>query len=67
MKKITLNIEEDNFKAFLEFIKTLNYVSIEENISTYEAQEEETSRRIQLVEEGKMKVRNWEEAKKDLF
>lgn len=28
MKKLVLNIEESKFKAFLSFIKTLDYVSV---------------------------------------
>lgn len=30
MKQISLNIEEQKFNAFLEFIKTLDYVEIPE-------------------------------------
>lgn len=29
MTQITLNIEDDKLKAFIAFIKTLNYVSVE--------------------------------------
>lgn len=29
MTQITLNIEDDKLKAFVAFIKTLNYVSVE--------------------------------------
>lgn len=30
MKQITLNIADSKFKAFLEFIKTLDYVKVKE-------------------------------------
>jgi len=33
MKQITINVEESNFQAFLNFINTLDYVKVlEENI-----------------------------------
>ena len=68
MKQITLNIEESKFKAFLSFIKTLDYVSVsteESEISL--AQQEEVLKRMKLMEEGKMASRSWEEAKQDIF
>ncbi len=68
MKQITLNIEESKFKAFLSFIKTLDYVSVsteESEISL--AQREEVLKRMKLMEEGKMTSRSWEEAKQDIF
>ena len=34
MTQITLNIEDDKLNSFLAFIKTLNYVSLENNRET---------------------------------
>ena len=68
MKQIILNIKESKFKAFLAFIKTLNYVSVnkkEESIPQW--QQEEVNRRLQLLGKGEMQTRNWNEAKKDIF
>lgn len=67
MKQIILNIEESKFKAFLSFIKTLDYVSVcnEEAIPAW--QQQEVNSRLQLIEKGEMKTRSWDEAKKDIF
>jgi len=67
MKQITLNIDESKFKAFLSFIKTLDYVSVSDEIDIPIEQQQETERRIKLLQEGKMKTRSWNEAKQDVF
>ena len=67
MKQITLNIDESKFKAFLSFIKTLDYVSVSEEIEIPINQQKETERRLKLVQEGKMKKRSWNKAKQDIF
>ena len=67
MKRITLNIEEENYQAFLDFLKTLNYVSISEGYEIPESQKAEVNERLEEIEKGIMKTRSWEEAKKDIF
>ncbi len=67
MKQITLNIDETKFKAFLSFIKTLDYVSVSDEIDIPLEQQQEAERRLKLVQEGKMKTRSWSEAKQDIF
>jgi hypothetical protein len=67
MKQITLNIDETKFKAFLSFIKTLDYVSVSDEINIPLEQQQEVQRRLELVQEGKMKTRSWSEAKQDIF
>jgi hypothetical protein len=67
MKQITLNIDERKFKAFLNFIKTLDYVSVSDEIDIPIEQQHEVERRFKLLEEGKMKTRSWNEAKQDVF
>lgn len=67
MKQITLNIDETKFKAFLDFIKTLDYVSVSDEINIPLEQQQEAQRRLKLVQEGKMKTRSWSEAKQDIF
>lgn len=67
MKQITLNIDESKFKAFLSFIKTIDYVSVSDEIDIPLEQQQEAERRLKLLEEGKMKTRSWEEAKQDIF
>jgi len=67
MKQITLNIADKKFKAFLEFIKTLDYVSISKEEEIPEWQQEEVKKRLDLVDKGEMKTRSWDEAEKDIF
>jgi hypothetical protein len=67
MKQITLNIDETKFKAFLNFIKTLDYVSVSDETNIPLEQQEEAQRRLELVQEGKMKTRSWSDAKQDIF
>ena len=67
MKQITLNIDESKFKTFLSFIKTLDYVTVSDEIEIPFEQQQEVKRRLKLVQEGKMKTRSWSEAKKDIF
>lgn len=67
MKQITLNIDESKFKAFLSFIKTIDYVSVSDEIDIPLEQQQEAQRRLKLIQEGKMKTRSWEEAKQDIF
>ena len=67
MKQIILNIEESKFKAFLSFIKTLDYVSVSKEEAIPALQQQEINRRLQLIEKGEMKTRSWDEAKKDIF
>ena len=67
MKQLILDIEESKFKTFLSFIKTLDYVSVSEEEAIPQWQQEEVNRRLQLIEEGDMKTRSWDEAKKDIF
>jgi len=65
--KITLDIQESRFNTFLDFIKTLDYVSVKKESATPQWQQEEVSRRMQLIEKGEMKTRSWHEAKADIF
>jgi hypothetical protein len=67
MKQITLNVDESKFKAFLSFIKTLDYVSVSDEMDIPVEQQQEVNRRAKLIEEGKMKTKSWKDAKEDLF
>ncbi len=66
--KITLEIQDHRFKTFMEFIQTLDYVSIKkEEDAIPQWQQDEVNQRLQQINSGKMKTRDWEEAKKDIF
>lgn len=64
--KITLEVQDIRVDVFLEFIKTLDYVSIKEE-NSIQWQKNEANKRLNLIESGEMKIRNWDEAKKDIF
>lgn len=65
--KITLDIQDSRFDTFLTFIKTLDYVSINEEEIIPQWQQDEVNRRLQLIEKSEMKTRSWNDAKKDIF
>jgi len=65
--KITLDIQESRYNIFLDFIKTLDYVSVKKEDTIPPWQQEEVSRRLQLIEKGEMRTRSWKEAKADIF
>jgi hypothetical protein len=65
--KITLDIKDSRFNTFLAFIKTLDYVSVNEEEEIPLWQEEEVNKRLDLIAKGDMNTRSWNEAKKDIF
>jgi len=65
--KITLDIQKSKFNTFLEFIKTLDYVSVKNEDIVPQWQQEEVNKRLQLIEKGEMKTRSWDKAKTDIF
>ena len=67
MKQITLNVDETKFKEFMNLLKSLDYVSVSNEIEIPHEHQLEVNRRVKLFDEGKMKTRSWEEAKKDIF
>jgi hypothetical protein len=64
--KITLDIEDNRFETFLSFIKTLDYVTINED-TIPQWQQDEVNKRMELINRGEMKARSWNDAKKDIF
>jgi len=67
MKRLTLNIDESKYKAFLSFKKTLDYVIVQEDEAVLELQKEEVLKRLDLIDKGEMKTRSWDDAKSELF
>ena len=65
--KVTLDIQDNRFDTFLEFIKTLDYVSVKEEDSIPQWQQDEVNKRLELVINDKMEIRSWYEAKEDIF
>lgn len=65
--KITLDIQDSQFDAFLSFIKTQNYIAVNKEDAIPQWQQDEVNRRLQLIEKGEIKTRIRNEAKKDIF
>lgn len=65
--KITLDIQDNRFDTFMKFIKTLDYVSIENEAKIPKWQQDEVNKRLQLIEKGEIKTRSWDDAKKHIF
>jgi len=54
MKQLTLNIKESKFQAFLEFIKTLDYVEIPEAEKKALANFQKSLEQVKEMKEGKI-------------
>lgn len=54
MKQITLNIAENKFKTFLEFIKTLDYVKVEDVEGKALEELQSSLNEVKLMQEGKL-------------
>lgn len=54
MKQITLNIADSKFETFLEFIKTLDYVKVEDVEENALKELESSFRQVKLMQEGKI-------------
>ena len=65
--KITIDIKEQQYQTFLNFIKTLDYVSINVENPVPDWQQKETEKRKQMINSGEMKTHNWEDVEKELF
>lgn len=51
--------------TFIDFIKTLDYVSLDSIILLNQIDEVNT--RLQMVNDGEMSIRPWDDAKVDVF
>lgn len=54
MKQVTLNIADNKFKAFLEFIKTLDYVEVEDKKGKALKELQGSLKQVKLMQEGKL-------------
>ena len=61
MKQLTLNIVESKFQAFLEFIKTLDYVEIPEVDKKALDELQQSLNQVKLMQEGKIEKQSAED------
>jgi len=54
MKQVTLTIADSKFKAFLEFIKTLDYVKVEDAEGKALEELQSSLNQVKLMQEGKL-------------
>lgn len=54
MKQVTLKVADSKFNAFLEFIKTLDYVKIEDSGEQALEELQNSLRQVKLMKEGKL-------------
>jgi hypothetical protein len=53
--------------SLIEKLKKLRVKNASTDIIIPQWQQEEVNKRLSLVEKGEMKIRSWDEAKKDIF
>jgi hypothetical protein len=54
MKQVTLSIADNKYRAFLEFIKTLDYVKIEDIEEKAIEELQESLEQVKLIRQGKL-------------
>ena len=58
MKQLPLNISENKFNAFLEFIKTLDYVEVPEPDKKSLKELQNSLNQVKMMQEGKVEKQN---------
>lgn len=61
MKQLTLNISDNKFNTFLEFIKTLDYVEVPEVDQKALNELQNSLREVKLMQEGKIEKQSAED------
>lgn len=61
MKQLTINISDNKFQTFLEFIKTLDYVEVPEVNKKAMAELGSSLHQVKLMKEGKIEKQSVEE------
>ena len=65
---VTLEVNDKNFEAFMDYIKTLDYVSIKGNeYEVPEWQQREVAERLAEYKKGNIKTKSWDEVRKNLL
>jgi len=54
MKQVTLNIADSKFNTFLEFIKTLDYVKVENDEEKALSELQSSLKQVKLMQDGKL-------------
>jgi len=54
MKQLTLNISDNKYQTFLEFIKTLDYVEVPEADKRSLSELQNSLKQVKMMQEGKI-------------
>lgn len=66
MKEIILNVPDHKVNFVMELIEQLG-LEVQQETEISDEQQREVNRRLDLIESGEMSIRNWDEAKKEIF
>ncbi len=58
MKQLTLNISDNKYQTFLEFIKTLDYVEVPEADKRSLSELQNSLKQVKMMQEGKIEKQN---------
>ncbi|AKP49602.1 hypothetical protein Q4534_22915 [Cyclobacterium sp. 1_MG-2023] len=61
MKQLTINIADNKFEVFLEFIKTLDYVKVEDSEEKALEELQNSLIQVKLMKEGKLPKQSTED------
>ncbi|GAB2991275.1 hypothetical protein GCM10027284_04740 [Cyclobacterium sediminis] len=61
MKQLTINIADNKFEVFLEFIKTLDYVKVEDGEEKALEELQNSLLQVKLMKEGKLPKQSTED------
>lgn len=61
MQQLTLNISDNKFRTFLEFIKTLDYVEVPEVDKKALSELQNSLNQVKLMQEGKIEKQSAED------
>jgi len=61
MKQLTINISDNKFNTFLEFIKTLDYVEVPEVDENALNELQDSLNQVKLMQEGKIEKQSAED------
>jgi hypothetical protein len=65
MQQVVLQVEDQKLDEFIKFLKTLDFVKIQEEIPEW--QQNEVAERLSEYESGKELARKWKEAQATIF
>lgn len=67
MTRLILDVDEDRYNELVNYLKSLDYVSIStEDYDVPEWQSDELKRRSQLIKDKKASYKSWESVKSNL-